>query len=99
MKNALCVLALAVAFVGVLAPTAHADTPRCVTRAEYERVHDGMSKRRVHQIFDIRGRRVAISRSGGVTSEVRNYRPCRPNSAVSIAYGNSRVTAKSAVWS
>lgn len=98
MKKSLCVLTLAVACVGVLAPTAHADTPRCVTRAEYERVHNGMSKRRVHRIFDIRGRRVAISSSGGITSEIRRYRTCRSNSAVSVAYGNGRVTAKSAIW-
>jgi hypothetical protein len=101
MKKTLCALALAlaVASVGVLAPTAHADTPHCVTRAEYERVHDGMSKRRVHRIFDIPGRRVSISSSGGLTSEIRSYRTCKPNSAVSVAYGNGRVTAKSAVWS
>jgi hypothetical protein len=99
VKKTLCALALAVASIGVLAPTAHAETPRCVTRVEYKRVHDGMSKHRVYRIFDIHGRRVAISRSGGgVTSEVRSYRTCRPNSAVSVAYGNGRVTAKSAIW-
>ncbi len=94
----LAALGLAVACLGTTAPVAYADTPRCVTRAEYERVDAGMSKRRVHRIFDTRGRRTAISSSGGATAEVRSYRPCRRHSAVSVAYRSGRVGAKSAVW-
>jgi hypothetical protein len=37
------------------APTASADTPRCVTRGEFDRVQHGMRKARVHRIFDTRG--------------------------------------------
>lgn len=98
MKNMLCALGLVIACMGISAPVAHADTPRCVTKAEYERVHQGMTKRRVHRIFDVRGHRTVISRGGGVVVEVRRYRTCRRDSAVSVAYENRRVSGKSAVW-
>jgi hypothetical protein len=34
---------------------AAADTPGCVTRAEYGRVRDGMTRGKVHDIFDTNG--------------------------------------------
>lgn len=98
MKKLLCALAFAVASIGVGVPAAQADTPRCVTKAEYRQVHRGMAKGRVHRVFDVRGRRVAFSKHRRVTSEIRRYRTCRRRSAVSIAFGNGRLTAKSAVW-
>jgi hypothetical protein len=97
LKRSLCALALAAASVGIIAPDAHAARP-CVTKAEYRAVHDGMTKHRVHRIFDTRGRQEAFARSGRFTSEVRSYRTCRRGSAVSVSFGNRRVTAKSAVW-
>ncbi len=38
-----------------IAPAASADTPGCVTRAEYRSVQYGMSKPRVHNTFDTSG--------------------------------------------
>lgn len=35
---------------------AQADTPGCVTRGEYYQVHKGVRMKRVHAIFDTRGR-------------------------------------------
>jgi Ni/Co efflux regulator RcnB len=98
MRKTICAVALVVASIGIGAPTAYADTPRCVTKAEYRRVHDGMRRARVHRIFDTRGHRDAIAGSGPTLTEVRGYRTCRRGSAVSVSYRNRRVTAKFAVW-
>jgi hypothetical protein len=38
---------------------AQADTPGCVTRAEFHRVHRGMTPRRVHRIFGARAHSLA----------------------------------------
>lgn len=98
IRQLLCTCALVLAGLGATSPSAQADTPGCVNRGEYRQVHKGMTKRRVHQIFDTRGRRVAFSRNGRFTSEIRRYRACPRRSAVSVGYGNRRVRSKSAVW-
>ena len=90
------------AFVFVLATLTAAGVPAqatpgpCVSRGEYQQVHRSMTKHRVHRIFDTRGRRTAFSRHGRSTFEVRRYRGCPRHTAVSVAYGNRRVRAKSA---
>jgi hypothetical protein len=101
MKKSALILALplltSVAVVG-LPSVAQADTPGCVTRAEYRHVHKGMTKHRVAHIFDTAGKREAYATSGGYTAEIRSYKTCRRYSAVAISYGNGRLDAKSAVW-
>lgn len=97
MKRTLCALVLTVATLGVAVPAAQADTPRCVTRAEFRSVHVGMPKARVHRIFDIRGRRVTFARTGRFTSEVRRYRPCSRRTAISVSYANHRLDAKARI--
>lgn len=87
----------------LIAPAAQADTPGCVTRAEYRSVQKGMPKAKVHGIFDIDGRRISIATSGGYASEVRTYRTCSPYSTVAISWskrpgGVWKLAAKSAVW-
>ena len=83
----------------------HADTPGCVTRAEYRAVSRGMTMSRVHGIFDTTGTRDAYSTSGGYAAQVRSYRACRAYSYISIAFDRNgygkpfRLSAKSAVWS
>ena len=104
LKHFLVAAALTTATLVVAPPAEAADTPTCVTRAEYRAVSRGMTKARVHQIFDIAGHRDAISWAGGYGAEIRSYRPCSRYSAVSIAYekrpgGVWRLSAKSAVWS
>ena len=49
--------AIAMSSFGVvaLAPAASADTPGCVTRAEYRQVYDHMTIKKVHAIFDTVG--------------------------------------------
>jgi hypothetical protein len=98
MKKLVAACALAVASVGVVAPAAHADTAGCVTKSEYRKVNKGMSKTRVHRIFDTDGRREAIARSGRFTSEIRTYRTCSRFSSVALSFGNGQVDGKSAVW-
>jgi hypothetical protein len=97
MKKALCAFVLALSCVVVVAPAAEADTNRCVTRAEFRSVHQGMAKGRVHRVFDVRGRRVAFAKIGRYTSEVRRYRPCSRRTAISVSYANGRLDAKSRV--
>lgn len=78
-------LALAIS-LGVVtgAPVAaQADTVGCVTRAEFQHVHRGMSKTRVRHIFDTRGHRQSISSFGHHRDEFRTYRVCR-------SWGNPR---------
>jgi hypothetical protein len=93
MKRFLCVLALGVATIAVATP-ALADTPGCVSRAEYRQVHRGMTKPHVHRIFDTAGHRDAAH--GNI--EVRGYRTCPRHSAVSLTYRKRRVSTKVAIW-
>lgn len=94
-------LAAAAGMIATLAPATAAqaaDTPGCVTRAEYGAVKKGFTKARVANIFDVAGKRQAFATSGGFTSEIRSYKTCQRFSAVSIAYDNGKLSAKSAVW-
>ena len=98
MRRTLCALAIAIAGIGVAAPPAQADSPRCVSKGEYRQVHRGMSRGQVHRVFDTRGHRRAFARVGRFRSEVRVYRGCGRRSAVSVAYSRGRVRAKSAIF-
>ena len=72
---------------------AQADTPGCVTKGEYRNVHKGMTKKRVHRIFDTRGVRTAFT-----TSEIRHYKPCNAYGTVQVSYRDGRLIAKSGQW-
>jgi hypothetical protein len=77
--------ATAISTVGMvsLAPVVAADTPGCVTRAEFARIDIGVTKRRVHAIFDTAGR-FGDGFAGGYT---RAYRSCaRPHVLVNVWY-------------
>lgn len=74
-----------------------------VTRAEYRAVKVGMTKARVHRIFDFRGILV-IPAGGGHPYESRHYR-MKVNGerrCIAVDYevrnGRSRVVAKSRPW-
>jgi hypothetical protein len=99
MRQVLSAVVLVLATLAGGAVSAHAEARACVSPGEYRQVHRGMTKHRVHQIFDTRGRRTAFVRRGGSTFQIRRYRGCPRHSAVSVAYGNGRVRAKSASWS
>ena len=77
-------LALAVGEVMVTVGPASADTPGCVTKHEFKRVHQGMIKKRVDRIFDIHGELVDhIDVANGF---FQTYRTCQPRHFVGITY-------------
>lgn len=84
------------------AGTASADTPHCVTRSEFDRAVKGMSKARVHRIFDTRG--FFIDGAGG--GYVRGYQRCRRGNPANVEYyvtpaGRHQVSMKrwrGAIW-
>jgi hypothetical protein len=75
----------------VTTPTASAGEP-CVTKREYRQVRNGMTKARVHRIFDTSGS-VLFSNPGVQMNEAREYRTCRAfrrtaGRTVQIQYNN-----------
>ena len=98
MRRVACAVVLLLAALTGAAQPAQAEAGACVNPGEFGQVHKGMTKHRVHRIFDTRGRQIAFSRHGRFTSEIRRYRGCPNHSTVSIGYGNGRVRSKSASW-
>lgn len=98
MKRLVGAFVLVIAVSAGGAPPAEAQVRACANHGEYGQVHRGMAIRRVHQTFDTRGRRTAFARHGRFTSQVRRYRGCPRDSAVSVAYVNGRLRSKSASW-
>jgi hypothetical protein len=84
-------LAFAVATVPASASAGESDNRPCVTRGEYRQVTNGMTKDRVHSIFDTSGKQLYINR-GQVTNEGREYTVCghprRGGSYVQVQYNN-----------
>jgi hypothetical protein len=83
-----------------VAPQATGETPDCVTRTEFSRVHNGMTRARVHRTFATSGHLVSVHVVAGQRHESRDYRACRHprRSMVSVQYGNGRVISKVAIW-
>ena len=96
--------ALAVMILAALiAPIARADTPNCVTRGEFSRIHKGDSLNRVARIFDTRGKKVSISVYGGDKSQIRQYLTCRNSSLVQVSFSKTpdtryRMDGKYSIW-
>lgn len=94
MLSVAVMVAGGVASLPATASAHESDTRPCVTRAEFRQVTRGMSKLRVHDIFDTSGRRLFIN-SGKVTNEAREYRVCgHPRSGgsfVQVQYNNYRL--------
>jgi hypothetical protein len=67
------------------------DDRPCVTRGEFDQAHKGMTRLRVHAIFDTAGKRLFIN-VGQVTNEGREYVVCgHPRSGgsfVQVQYNN-----------
>jgi hypothetical protein len=91
---------LAVGSVFAAPTAAQADTPGCVTRAEFRQVHDGMPMARVHRIFDTDGHQSSVIVVGGQVHVARNYVAChRPRqSFVQVHYADGLVVAKFAIF-
>jgi hypothetical protein len=75
------------------AGAASADTPRCVSRHEYNRVVKGMTMTKVHKIFDIEGTLTGL----GKPNELRYYDTCTGRGVVQVVYTpRGRVVSKNA---
>lgn len=83
---ALVMVTLTVPWPGTVGP-ANADTPRCVSGAEYRKIHKGMSRGKVHRIFDTKGRSL-FENPGAVHNSAREYRMC---SGFAAATGDTKV--------
>ena len=79
--------AMLVALCSLFAPVASAwaDTPGCVTRAEYLQVQRGDTRLQVRTVFDTPGGRLYYAHSGNLSVEIRGYRTCRP-AVVTVAF-------------
>lgn len=89
---ALAAITVSVAALGIEPPpAAGADTPGCVSEAEYLQVSIGMAKARVHQIFDTRGK-FLDGAAGGYT---RGYRECgNTDNLVIVEYAATATSAQ-----
>jgi len=71
---------------------ASADTPRCVSRHEYDRIKPGMTMTKVHNIFDTEGAATHL----GAPNELRYYVTCTGRGRVQVVFNpQGRVLSKS----
>lgn len=101
LKTVGVAMALALPLVGFgLVESAQADTAGCVTKSEFRNVSRGMSKTRVHNIFDTSGRQTYFSSGYGTRYESREYKACvHPRwSFIDVSFKNGKVDSKSAYW-
>lgn len=97
---------LALAFGGLIvtAVPASADTPNYVSKAEFRRVHKGMTMRRVHRIFDVRGKQTYYDSASPwwPAEQWREYSGRSRWSYIEVDYkkrrGVWRVSSKNAYW-
>ena len=74
-----------------VAATASSLQEDCVIRAEYRRASYGMTKTRVHRIFDTRGRLVYVVVDN---EEKREYPMCNPSLRLEVTYLDGRLAYK-----
>ena len=104
MRTAAISVAIVLASLATWPMAVSADTPGCVTRAEFRAVHRGHKMARVHRKWDTRGRLRAKANVRGYRAQVRTYRGCGSRYNVVAAsfsktpWGRWKLSAKSAVW-
>ncbi len=79
-------------------PAWAADTPGCVTRAEFKKVSKGMTKQRVTRIFDNRGKLSSYYAYDGDVYTTREYNPCAKYASIYVDYKNGLVKSKNGYW-
>jgi hypothetical protein len=90
-RLAVTLVSAALVSAGAALP-ASADTPRCVSRHEYDRITKGMTLTKVHQIFDTKGVETGL---GGDSGQLRYYDTCTGRGVVQVGYNErGRVTGK-----
>ena len=76
-----------------VAQPAHADTPGCVSKKEFGQAKQGMTRGKVHRIFDTSGKSL-FENSGREHNSAREYKMCAPwraasgDSKVQVQYNN-----------
>lgn len=85
MRIAICSVVIAVVAAllpGILVSAAEADTPGCVSKAEFRRVGHGMTPARVARIFDTRGQLL----DGATGGYAQAYKSCAAG-GVAVEFG------------
>lgn len=82
----LTAVTLAGPWPGTVGPST-ADTPGCVSGSEYRKIHDGMTRGKVHRIFDTNGTNL-FENPGAVHNSAREYRMC---AGFAAATGDTKV--------
>lgn len=108
MKKGLMFTLAALVLVGVVATVtpavevAQADTAACVSKREFKKVKRDFTKKRVHRIFDTKGKQSSWFNVGGDSYESREYRACTVSfgihGTVYMDYTNNRLDSKMAIW-
>ena len=99
LTKAVVIGALILSPLAVAAP-ASADTPGCVSKAEFRKVKKHWAIGRVHRVFDTKGKQTFYTTG----YQSREYKTCKnpKYSFVSVTYekddGVWRVTSKTALW-
>jgi hypothetical protein len=77
-------------------------TQTCATKAAYQRLHKGQSKRHAAWLFRHKGKRsgTASTHIDGrkVTAELRSYKTCAKSGSVTVMYVNGKVVRKSVAF-
>lgn len=101
MKKCLT-LALATLALAGLAATVTPAVDVAQAKREFKKVKRDFTKKRVHRIFDTKGKQFSWFNVGGDTYESREYRACTVSfgihGTVYMDYTNNRVDSKMAIW-
>jgi hypothetical protein len=69
---------------GFVPPAAANPTPGCVSKVEFQRIHQGMTRVQVHRLTDAYGHQTLHYTDHGRRFEVRDYPPCARHSRESV---------------
>lgn len=102
--------AVAAASVVLVGPQASADTPGCVTRAEWRTIYmspdgydngpgTGGTRARVHRVFDTSGTRTWFYGDDPTfQAQVRKYRKCSSGGRYSVTYHRYKSSGQWSAW-
>ena len=98
MQKKLISLFVIFSLLSISAPISVAQAASCVSQAQFGKARKGMTLSQVAKVWGTNGSRVAFAKSGGQSSEVRNYKACSQFGAVAVSYLNGKLAAKSGVF-
>jgi hypothetical protein len=68
--------------------------PGCVTQEEFNKVKNGMKKKKVAKLFGTKGELFSAAGKGRYAIELRNYTTCTEYGSVSVGYIGGKVESK-----